>query len=60
LRKRLDGDDAEQARKAGATAGRQLDALVGRLSKVVDGTKDLVDLNQNIRMLLRIEQNTDR
>ncbi|HTK78303.1 MAG TPA: hypothetical protein VL371_23785 [Gemmataceae bacterium] len=60
LRKRLDGDDAEQARKAGAAAGRQLDALVGRLSKVVDGTKDLVDLNQNIRMLLRIEQNTDR
>jgi hypothetical protein len=60
LCKRLEGDNTDQARKDGAAADVQLDALVSRVGELVEATRKLGDVNRLIRMLLNTQQNTDR
>jgi hypothetical protein len=58
--KRLEGGDAEQARKAGAAAGGQLDALIARVGKAVDAVSDLEKANRQIRLELKLREEIDR
>jgi hypothetical protein len=56
LSKALKGRDADRARKAGVTAGKQLDGLGDRLDKVVAAMQDLATVNHLIKMLKDLEE----
>lgn len=60
LCKRLEGDDVAKARKAVAAAEGRLDALLGRIRKVVDATRELNRVNRDIRLQLKLQQDIER
>jgi hypothetical protein len=60
LTKRLDGIDADQARKAGAAAGGQLDALIARIGKAIAAARDLEKANRQIRSELKTREDIER